>query len=92
LILHQVASGEEADLKKEFPDEKDRVLSAQFLEKLLTNSLKNAKVHRHGVQIRNAIGCPHDSSGSRSSDRDYQVRNSWRGAPNSCRPGSRGVP
>jgi hypothetical protein len=55
LILHQVASGEEADLKKEFPDEKDRVLSAQFLEKLLTNSLQGAHVHRHGVQIRSAI-------------------------------------
>jgi hypothetical protein len=54
-ILNQVASGEEADLKKQFPEEKDRVLSAKFLEQLLTNSLKESKVHRHGVQIRNAI-------------------------------------
>jgi hypothetical protein len=54
-ILKQIALGEEADLKKQFPDERDRVLSAQFLEKLLTNSLKGANVHRHGVQIRNAI-------------------------------------
>lgn len=54
-ILKQIALGEEADLKKQFPDEKDRVLSVQFLEKLLTNSLKGAHVHRHGVQIRNAI-------------------------------------
>lgn len=54
-ILRQVAFGEEADLKKQFPDEKDRVLSASFLERLLTNSFKEAKVHRHGLQIRNAI-------------------------------------
>jgi len=34
-ILEQVAFGEEADLKRQFPDEKDRVLSAKFLERLL---------------------------------------------------------
>jgi hypothetical protein len=54
-ILRQVAIGEAADLKKQFPDEKDRVLSATFLERLVTNSFKEVKVHRHGVQIRNAI-------------------------------------
>lgn len=52
-VLDQIAVGEIADLKKNFSEEADRVLSAKFIEDLLTN--KDAKVHRRGVRIANAV-------------------------------------
>jgi len=59
-VLKQVQSGEVADLQekfpeKQFPDEAKRVLSARFLEDLLTDSLEGVHVHRKGVQIKHAV-------------------------------------
>ena len=54
-ILKQVRDGKVADLKEQFPEEKDRKLKVSFLEKLLINSLKGVRVHRHGVRIKNAV-------------------------------------
>ncbi|UCC66802.1 MAG: hypothetical protein JSW32_02340, partial [Deltaproteobacteria bacterium] len=54
-VLEKVKRGELADLSKQFPEESDRVIRASFLEKLLTDSIKNVKVHRHGVRIAHAV-------------------------------------
>ena len=55
-VLERVAAGKIANLKERFPDnETDRVLSARFLEDLLTNSLKDVSIHRRGVRISYAI-------------------------------------
>jgi hypothetical protein len=54
-VLEQVAAGQVADLQERFPDEADRVLSADFLEKLLTGSLKDVEVPRQGIRIRHAM-------------------------------------
>jgi hypothetical protein len=54
-VVQQVAKGQEADLKKQFPDEKDRKLSAHFLEQLLTGELPGLKLDRHGVRILWAV-------------------------------------
>jgi uncharacterized protein YjbI with pentapeptide repeats len=54
-ILERVALGEIANLKDQFPNEADRVISAKFLEKLLTNSLEAVEVHRQGVRITHAV-------------------------------------
>jgi len=54
-VLKQVALGEVADLEIQFPDEKDRVLRAGFLEGLLTDSLEGVHVHRKGVRIEHAV-------------------------------------
>jgi uncharacterized protein YjbI with pentapeptide repeats len=50
-VVAQVTAGEIADLSKKFPKEKDRKLSAHFLENLLTGTLPGVKLHRHGVRI-----------------------------------------
>jgi hypothetical protein len=50
-VVERVTAGEEADLSKQFPEEKDRKLSAHFLEDLLMGPL----LHRHGVRITRAI-------------------------------------
>ena len=55
-VLRQVATGEIADLKKEFGEaEADRRLRARFLEELLTGELQGVKIHRQGMKIRNAV-------------------------------------
>jgi acyl carrier protein len=54
-VLRQIAAGNSANLAMRFSDEVDRVLRASFIEDLLTDSLKNAKVHRHGVRIEHAV-------------------------------------
>ena len=46
-VLKKIKAGERADLSTEFREEKDRTLSARFLEDLLTG----AALHRHGVRI-----------------------------------------
>jgi len=53
-ILAQVTAGKVADLKTQFPNESDRVLSATFLQDLFMGA-KKAKVGRLGVQIANGI-------------------------------------
>jgi uncharacterized protein YjbI with pentapeptide repeats len=53
-VVAQVAAGEIADLSKQFPEEKDRKLSAHFLEVLLTGTRPD-ELHRHGVRIIGAI-------------------------------------
>src|SRR5437667_1833356 len=50
-VVAQATAGEIADLSKKFPKEKDRKLSAHFLENLLTGTLPGLKLHRHGVRI-----------------------------------------
>jgi len=54
-VLKQVQSGEVADLQEKFPAEKDRALSARFLEDLMTDSLEGVHVHRKGVRIKHAV-------------------------------------
>ena len=62
-VVAQATAGKIADLDgalnadhtKKFPEEKDRKLSAQFLEDLLTGTLPGVKMHRHGVRIIGAI-------------------------------------
>ena len=51
-VVERVTAGEVADLRKEFPEEKDRHLSADFLENLLMGTLSGVTLHRHGVQIK----------------------------------------
>jgi hypothetical protein len=54
-VVAQVTAGEIADLKTKFPEEKDRKLSAHFLEEVLTGALPGFKQNRKGVQIEGAI-------------------------------------
>jgi len=54
-VVAQTAAGEMADLSKRFPEEKDRWLSAHFLEQLLMGSLPGFKLHRKGVRIIGAL-------------------------------------
>ena len=54
-VIEQVTADKIADLKERFPEEADRVLSAVFLVKLLTDSPKDMQIHRHGIRIRHAI-------------------------------------
>ena len=54
-VVAQAAAGEIADLSKQFPAEKDRKLSAHFLEDLLMGALPGVKPHRNGVRIMGAI-------------------------------------
>jgi len=53
-VVTQLRAGEIADLRKQFPEEGDRQLSADFLETLLMGSRPDVKLHRHGVRIRGA--------------------------------------
>ena len=51
-----MAAGEIADLKKEFGEaEEERRLRARFLEELLTGELKGVEIHRHGVDVKQAV-------------------------------------
>ena len=50
-VAAQVRAGEIADLSTQFPEKKNRQLSAHFLENLLTGTLPGVKLHRHGVRI-----------------------------------------
>jgi hypothetical protein len=54
-IVAQATTGEIADLSKQFPEEKDRKLSAHFLEDLLVGTLPSVNLRRHGVRIIGAI-------------------------------------
>lgn len=54
-ILTQVNAGEDADLKKRFPDEADRMVDSIFIRRLLTGHYsQEVKVHPYGVHIANA--------------------------------------
>jgi uncharacterized protein YjbI with pentapeptide repeats len=53
-VVAQATAGEIADLSKQFPEEEDRQLSADFLETLLMGTRPDAKLHRHGVRIEGA--------------------------------------
>jgi uncharacterized protein YjbI with pentapeptide repeats len=50
-VVARVTAGEEADLSQQFPADKDRKLSARFLEGLLMGALPGVKPHRNGVRI-----------------------------------------
>jgi uncharacterized protein YjbI with pentapeptide repeats len=54
-VVAQVTAGDEADLRKLFPQEKDRKLSAKFVQDLLTANLTGVELHRNGVRITGAI-------------------------------------
>src|SRR5215469_18933439 len=54
-VVAQATAGAIADLTKQFPEEKDRKLRANFLEALLSGALPGLKLDRHGVQITGAI-------------------------------------
>ena len=54
-VVKKATTGEMADLNEQFPEEKDRKLSAKFVQDLVTGTLPNLKLHRHGVQINGAI-------------------------------------
>jgi len=54
-VVAQATAGEIANLEKEFHEEKDRKLSAHFLEELLTGTLPGFKPHRNGVRIIGAM-------------------------------------
>jgi hypothetical protein len=53
-VVAQATAGEIADLSKQFPEEEDRQLSADFLEALLMGTRPDVKLHRHGVRIKGA--------------------------------------
>ncbi len=53
--MKKVSAGQVADLKQQFPDDADRVIRANFLEKLLTASLRDIVVDRRGVRIVNGV-------------------------------------
>jgi uncharacterized protein YjbI with pentapeptide repeats len=53
-VVAQATTGETADLSKQFPEEEDRQLSADFLETLLMGTRPDVKLHRHGVLIKGA--------------------------------------
>jgi uncharacterized protein YjbI with pentapeptide repeats len=53
-VAERVTAGKEADLSQRFPEEKDRKLSAHFLEDLLTGARPGFKLHRNGVRIAGA--------------------------------------
>jgi len=50
-VAAQVTAGETADLRKKFPKEEDRKLSAHFLERLLTGTQPDVQPQRIGVRI-----------------------------------------
>lgn len=57
-VLKQLIAGKVANLadpSAQLPNEQDRVLSASFLEQVLTASSQSARIHRHGVEILHAV-------------------------------------
>jgi len=54
-VIKKIAKGEEARLVEAFPNAEDRKLSASFIQKLLTNSVKGLKVGTRGVHIYDAV-------------------------------------
>ena len=54
-VVTQVMAGEIAIVNSQFPDDKDRKLSAHFLEDLLMGTLPGFKPHRNGVRVNGAI-------------------------------------
>jgi hypothetical protein len=52
-VSEQIAKGEIADLQTRFPNEEDRVLSADFLMKLLENP--DIEITRYGIRIQRAV-------------------------------------
>jgi hypothetical protein len=57
-IIGRIETGKVADLAELFPDEMDkekRVISYDFLDRLLTNPGRTISIHRRGVRLENAI-------------------------------------
>lgn len=54
-VIRKIANGEEAHLVEAFPNAEDRKLSALFIQKLLTNSVKGLKVGTRGIHIYDAV-------------------------------------
>lgn len=54
-VIKKIANGEEAHLVEAFPNAEDRKLSASFIQKLLTNSVKGLKVSTRGVHVFDAV-------------------------------------
>lgn len=53
-VAQQVAAAKSANLKEKFAKAEDRVITASFLEGLLTKSIEEGKARRRGVNIFNA--------------------------------------
>lgn len=54
-VLTQIRQGKEANLASKFAGEKGRcTIDARFLEKVLTDGFKNARISHHGIKISNA--------------------------------------
>ena len=54
-ILEQLRDGNIADLRQQFPNEDDRLLSAAFLQGLILNDGQKFAIHRNGVRIHGAV-------------------------------------
>jgi hypothetical protein len=54
-VISKIAKGEEAHLVEAFPNAEDRKLSASFIQKLLTTSVKGLKVGTPGIHIYDAV-------------------------------------
>ncbi|HWY52038.1 MAG TPA: pentapeptide repeat-containing protein [Chthoniobacterales bacterium] len=54
-IIEQTTTGEIADLRPQFPNEKDRKINTRFLEGLLAGALPGFKPHRNGIRIAGAV-------------------------------------
>src|SRR5258707_7682839 len=54
-VLAKAQAGEAADLKTEFPDERDRKLSGDFIKELLTNPNNRLEISSHGITIWEAV-------------------------------------
>ena len=72
-VAAQVRAGEIADLSTQFPEKKNRQLSAHFLENLLTGTLPGVKLHRH---VCESLGQPLTSQ-STSKMRKSLARSGW---------------
>src|SRR6266480_2173777 len=54
-IVGRITAGEIANLSEQFPEERDRKLSAKFVQDLLTGNLTGVEPHRNGVRIIGAV-------------------------------------
>jgi uncharacterized protein YjbI with pentapeptide repeats len=54
-VVGRITAGDVADLRKQFPQQKDRKLSAKFVQDMLTGNLTGVEPHRNGVRIIGAV-------------------------------------
>lgn len=54
-VITKIKKGEEAHLVEAFPNAEDRRLSASFIQRLLTNSVKGLNTYARGIHIYDAV-------------------------------------